>query len=106
MFGLFANDCPEETWEEMIENNVDEYIESFLDDMEYWDNQPIEQVLNIGSIWKIKQQTNKKHLENKYPDAFLLQRNGGISYGRKIYNYNNRGKWLSTLQSIRQLDRQ
>jgi hypothetical protein len=42
MFGLFANDCPEETWEEMIENNVDEYIESFLDDMEYWDNQPIE----------------------------------------------------------------
>ena len=42
MFGLFANDCQEETWEEMIENNVDEYIESFLDDMEYWDNQPIE----------------------------------------------------------------
>ena len=42
MFGLFANDCPEETWEGMIENNVDEYIESFLDDMEYWDNQPIE----------------------------------------------------------------
>ena len=32
----------------------------------------------IGSIWKIKQQTNAKHLENKYPDAFLIQRNGGI----------------------------
>ena len=54
MFGLFANDCPEETWEEMIENNVDEYIESFLDDMEYWDNQPIEQVLNIGFIWEMR----------------------------------------------------
>ena len=60
MFGLFTNDCPKETWEEMIENNVDEYIESFLDDMEYWDNQPIEQVLKYrfhgkigGNIMKI-----------------------------------------------------
>lgn len=34
MFGLFAKDCPEECWEEMIENNVDKYIEIFLEDME------------------------------------------------------------------------
>ena len=40
---------------------------------------------------------NVKHLENIYPDAFLFQRNGGIIYGRKIYNHNNRGKWLSAL---------
>ena len=42
MFGLFAKDCSEETWEKIIKNNVDEYIEIFLDDMDYWDNQPIE----------------------------------------------------------------
>ena len=41
MFGLYAKNCPEELWEEMIENNVDEYIEIFLKRIEYWDSQPI-----------------------------------------------------------------
>ena len=30
---------------------------------------------------KLNSKQNTKHLENKYPDAFLLQRNGGIDYG-------------------------
>ena len=42
MFGLQKNDCPEEMWEELIENNVDEYIEIFLNNKEYWDSQSIE----------------------------------------------------------------
>ena len=42
MFGLYAKDCPEEAWDEIIENNIDEYIESFIEDMDYWGNQPIE----------------------------------------------------------------
>ena len=46
---------------------------------------------------KLNSKQNAKHLENIYLDAFLVHRNGGISYGRKIYNHNNRGKWLSTL---------
>ncbi len=29
MFGLYKKDCPEEMWEEMIENNVEDYIDSF-----------------------------------------------------------------------------
>ena len=33
----------------------------------------LKQPLNIGSIWKIKQQTNAKHLENIYPDAFYCK---------------------------------
>ena len=41
-----------------------------------------EQLLNIGSIWKIKQQTNVRYLENNNPDAFLLQRNGGVKLCR------------------------
>ena len=43
------------------------------------------------SIWR----------NNQSSDAFLMQRNGGITYGRKIYNHNNSRTWLSTLQSIR-----
>lgn len=46
---------------------------------------------------KLNNNINSKHLENKYPDAFLVQRNGGITYGREIYNNNNRGKRISAL---------
>ena len=60
------------------------------------DNEEVWEQIQI-SIWKIKQQTNTKHLENISSDAFLLQINGGMNYGREIYNYNNCGKWLSTL---------
>lgn len=42
MFGLYKKDCPEEMWEEIIENNVEDYIVMFLDDMWYWDNKPID----------------------------------------------------------------
>lgn len=42
MFGLSKIHCPEEQWEEIIENNVEDYIAMFLDDMDYWDNQPID----------------------------------------------------------------
>ena len=42
MFGLYKKDCPEEQWEEIIENNVEDYIVMFLDDMGCWDSQPIE----------------------------------------------------------------
>ena len=31
---------------------------------------------------KIKYQIIIRHLENIYPDAFLVQRNGGMNYGR------------------------
>lgn len=34
MFGLYADACPPSMWEEMIEGNVDEYIEIYL---ENWD---------------------------------------------------------------------
>ena len=33
MFGLHKKDCPEETWEEIIENNAEDYITSFPDDV-------------------------------------------------------------------------
>lgn len=33
MFGLQKKDFPEETWEELIENNIEEYIDSFLEDV-------------------------------------------------------------------------
>lgn len=29
MFGLYKKDCPEEIWEEIIENNAEDYIDSF-----------------------------------------------------------------------------
>lgn len=41
MFGLLAEDCIEESWEEIIKNNIDAYIEIFISNMKYWDNQPI-----------------------------------------------------------------
>ena len=44
------------------------------------DNKEVWEQIN-SSIWKIKQQTNAKHLENIIPYAFLVQRNGGIDYG-------------------------
>lgn len=42
MFGLYAKDCPPDKWERMIEVNVDDYIETFINDLEYWNNQPID----------------------------------------------------------------
>lgn len=33
MFGIPENNCPEETWEELIENNVEEYIALFCKEM-------------------------------------------------------------------------
>ena len=42
MFGLYKKDCPEEMWEEIIEANVEDYIEVFLDDMDYWESKPID----------------------------------------------------------------
>lgn len=29
MFGMYEKDCPKETWEELIENNIEDYIDSF-----------------------------------------------------------------------------
>ena len=29
MFGLYKKDCPEEIWEEIIESNVENYIDDF-----------------------------------------------------------------------------
>ena len=37
MFGLLANECPEEEWEELIEANVEDYIEVFIHDMDIFD---------------------------------------------------------------------
>lgn len=42
MFGLYKKDCPEEMWEEIIENNVEDYIAMFLDDMDYLENKPMD----------------------------------------------------------------
>ena len=33
MFGLYKKDCPEETWEKMIENNIEEHIALFYKNM-------------------------------------------------------------------------
>lgn len=33
MFGLYKKDCPEEMWEEIIEGNVEDYIDSFLNNV-------------------------------------------------------------------------
>ena len=41
MFGLLKEDCPEEKWEEIIKNNVIDYIIMFLNDMEHWDSKPM-----------------------------------------------------------------
>ena len=40
MFGLFAKNCPPHIWEDMIEANVDDYIEYFNEDMEYLEDRP------------------------------------------------------------------
>ena len=34
MFGLKMEDSPEETWEELIENNIYDYIRIYLDELE------------------------------------------------------------------------
>ena len=34
MFGVFAKDCPPNEWEDIIERNVDIYIEGFIEDMD------------------------------------------------------------------------
>lgn len=34
MFGLHKKDCPEDIWEEIIMANIEDYIESFLEDMD------------------------------------------------------------------------
>ena len=31
MFGVYQNDCPENTWEEMIESNVDWHVEAYIE---------------------------------------------------------------------------
>lgn len=38
MFGLYKKDCPEDNWEEIIMANIEDYIESFLEDMDYFEN--------------------------------------------------------------------
>ena len=38
MIGLYAEDCPPETWERLIENEVDEHIEMFIEDMDNWES--------------------------------------------------------------------
>ena len=35
MFGLYTKDCSSDMWEEIIENNIDDYIEEFKEYMEY-----------------------------------------------------------------------
>ena len=34
MFGLYANDCQPSEWEDMIAANVDDYIKTFVENME------------------------------------------------------------------------
>lgn len=38
MVGLYKRDCPEDTWEEIIMENIKECIERFVEDMEYFDS--------------------------------------------------------------------
>ena len=38
MFGLYAKDCTPNEWEEIIENNIDDYIEDFEEHMECLEN--------------------------------------------------------------------
>ena len=40
MFGFDKNDCPEDMWEQLIEDNVEDYIKEFLKDIDYLENRP------------------------------------------------------------------
>lgn len=46
MIGIPTKDCPESVWEDLIRRNVDSHIAGFIQDVEYLENQPIQQRRN------------------------------------------------------------
>ena len=76
MFGLKAETCPEEEWENLIEANVYDYIETFIEEMDIWENAFESECVSSGVYEAIemhnehvdKMQTLAEALIDQYPD--------------------------------------